>query len=132
MTIQDFFENDAFAKLIGAHLTETSDGYAKAEMLVTPRHLNGVGTCQGGAIFTLADLAIAACLNSHKQVTVSAGANITYVNPGKNGATLVAEAHELVNHHRLPYAECRVTDKADGTLIAIVTSSGYRKKDTFS
>lgn len=130
MTIKDFFEKDAFAKMIGAKLIEVKDGYAKAEMKVTESHLNGVGTCQGGAIFTLGDLALAACFNSHRQVTISSSANITYVSPGQLGSTLTAEAVEKVNHHRIPFGEVTIKDENDN-IIAVLTSSGYRKKDTF-
>ncbi len=125
MDLKEFFEGDAFAKLIGAELTEISEGYAKAQMLVTENHLNGNGTCQGGAIFTLADLAFAGCVNSHGQVSVSTNANIAFVHAAGKG-WLYAEAREIVNHHRLPYGEVRVTDE-NGQLIAILTSSAYRK-----
>lgn len=127
MDIKEFFKNDHFAAYIGAELTEVGDGYAKARMLIGENHLNGNGTCQGGALFTLADLAFAACTNSHGQLTLSTNANICYVAPAHPGY-VYAEAHELVNHHRLPFAEVRITD-GDGHLLAVFTSSGYRKKE---
>ncbi|MCH4148426.1 MAG: PaaI family thioesterase [Prevotella sp.] len=128
MTLEEYFKGDHFARLIGAELIEIKEGYAKARMLVTYDHLNGGGVCQGGAIFTLADLAFAGAVNSHGTLTLSTNANIVYVHPAQEGY-LYAEAHEIVNHHRLPYAEVRITD-ASGELIAILTSSGYRKKET--
>ena len=82
--------------------------------------------CQGGAIFTLADLAFAAAVNSHGVLTFSTSSNITYFKSVSQGY-IYAEAREIVNHHRMPYAEVRVTDEA-GELIAIFTSSGYRKQ----
>ena len=36
-------DDDRFAKEIGAELTNVAVGYAKAEMTVTERHLNGLG-----------------------------------------------------------------------------------------
>ena len=56
MTIKEFFKKDRFADLIGAELIEASEGYAKARLKVEERHLNGGDICQGGAVFTLADL----------------------------------------------------------------------------
>ena len=126
MTLKEFFKNDRFAELAGIELLEVGPGHAKACMKVTLQHLNGGGTCQGGALFTLADLAFAAAVNSHCMLTVSTSANITYVRPAKLGSCVYAEAVELVNHHRMPYAEVRITDEA-GELLAIFTSSGYRK-----
>ena len=71
MTIQEFLQGDKFALLAGVELLETGNGYAKARMEIKPEHLNGGGVCQGGAIFTLADLAFAAATNSHARLTFS-------------------------------------------------------------
>ena len=71
MTIQEFLQGDQFAILAGVTLLEVGNGYAKACMEVRPEHLNGGGVCQGGALFTLADLAFAAATNSHARLTFS-------------------------------------------------------------
>lgn len=127
MTLFDFFKNDRFAAMAGVELMEISEGYAKARMLITPEHLNGGGVCQGGALFTLADLAFAAAVNSHLVLTFSTTSNITIFRSVVEGYVF-AEANEIVNHPRLPYAEVKITDEK-GQLIAIFTSSGYRKRD---
>ena len=122
----EFFKKDRFAANAGAELLEIKEGYGRARMLITPEHLNGGGVCQGGAILTLADLAFAAAVNSHGVLTFSTSSNITYFKSVSQGY-IYAEAREIVNHHRMPYAEVRVTDEA-GELVAIFTSSGYRKQ----
>lgn len=127
MTLFDFFKNDRFAAMAGVELMEISEGYAKARMLITPEHLNGGGVCQGGALFTLADLAFAAAVNSHLVLTFSTTSTITIFRSVVEGYVF-AEANEIVNHPRLPYAEVKITDEK-GQLIAIFTSSGYRKRD---
>lgn len=126
MTIIDFFKRDRFAMNAGVDLLEVGNGYAKARMRVTPEHLNGGGVCQGGALFTLADLACAAAMNSHLVLTLGTSANITFVANVSEGY-VYAEAHELVDHPKMPYCEVRLTDET-GRLLAIFTSSGYRKK----
>lgn len=126
LDLKEFFKGDSFAALAGIELLEIGDGYGKARMLITPDHLNGGGFCQGGAIFTLADLAFAAAVNSHSILTVSTSSNITFVRSVREGY-VYAEAHEIVNHHKMPYAEVRVTDEK-GELVAVFTSSGFRKK----
>ena len=72
-------KNDRFAAEAGVQLTEVRPGYARAEMTVTEHHLNGGSVCQGGAIFTLADLAFAAVMNSHGQLSFSITSNITFL-----------------------------------------------------
>ena len=128
MTLKEFFKGDRFAALAGCELTEIRQGYARAQMTVTEEHLNGGNCCQGGAIFTLADLAFAAAVNSHLVLTVSTSSNISFFRSVPLGETIYAEAQELVDHHRMPYAEVRVTD-AKGRLVAIFTSGGYRKQE---
>ena len=122
---KDFFRADRFAANAGVELLDVKTGYAKARMLVTIEHLNAGGVCQGGALFTLADLAFAAVANSHDQLTLSINANITFIRSVKEGF-VYAEAVEVYNHHRIPFIEVRLTDET-GELIGIMTSSGYRK-----
>lgn len=127
-TLKDFFKADRFACVAGVELLEVTSGYAKAKMLVTPDHLNGGGVCQGGALFTLADLAFAAVANSHKQLTLSISSTISFLRPVSSGY-VYAEATEVHNHHRIPYIEVKLTDEQQ-RLIAVFTSVGYRKDVT--
>lgn len=100
MTIQEFLQGDKFALLAGVELLETASGYAKARMEIKPEHLNGGGVCQGGAIFTLADLAFAAATNSHARLTLSITSSINFFKAESKGY-LYAEAHETFSHKRL-------------------------------
>ena len=59
MTAQEFFKNDLFAENAGVVLLEVRKGYSKAKLEIKPEHLNAGARTQGGAIFTLADLALA-------------------------------------------------------------------------
>ncbi len=121
---------DRFAASIGARLIEVGDGFARAELTVEERHLNGAGVCQGGAIFTLADLTLAAVMNSHGILTVGVSNNINYVRSAKLGERIVAECRERVNHHKLPCCDITVCNEA-GDVLATMTGLGYRTKNEF-
>ena len=125
MTIQDFLQGDKCVLLAGVELLEVGNGYAKARMEVKPEHLNGGGVCQGGALFTLADLAFAAATNSHARLTFSIDSSIHFFRSVSEGM-LYAEAHEVFNHKRLANCEVRITTEA-GELIATFNGTGYRK-----
>ena len=125
MTIQDFLQGDKFALLAGVTLLDVGNGYAKACMEVKPEHLNGGGVCQGGALFTLADLAFAAATNSHAKLTFSIDSSIHFFRSVSTGM-LYAEAHEVFNHKRLANCEVRITSE-QGELIATFNGNGYRK-----
>ena len=126
MTIQEFLQKDKFALLAGVELIDTGKGYAKARMEIKPQHLNGGGVCQGGAIFTLADLAFAAATNSHAQLTFSISSSINFFKSESKGF-LYAEAHEIFDHKRLSNCEVRITNES-GELVATFNSTGYRKE----
>ena len=125
MTINEFLQGDKFALLAGVELMETGNGYAKARMEIRADHLNGGGVCQGGAIFTLADLAFAAATNSHARLTLSISSTINFFKAESSGY-LYAEAKEIFSHNRLANCEVRITnDKQE--LIAQFNGTGYRK-----
>lgn len=128
MTLKDFLtQNDRFAANAGCILKEVREGYARAELFVTPEHLNAGGVCQGGAYFTLADIALAAVMNSRGALTFGIENNIVYLKSAKAGDTLIAEAVEVYNHHKIPYVDVRITNQR-GELLCVVTGMAYRKE----
>ena len=128
MTLKDFLtQNDRFAANSGCILKEVREGYARAELLVTPEHLNAGGVCQGGAFFTLADIALAAVMNSRGALTFGIENNIVYLKSAKAGDTLIAEATEVYNHHKIPYVDVRISNQR-GELCCVVTGMAYRKE----
>ena len=119
---------DRFAANAGCKITEVDEHHAVAEMTVTREHLNGGNVCQGGALFTLADLAIAALMNSRGQLTFGINNSIMFVSSAKEGDILKAEAISIADHHKIPAVEVCVTNQ-EGKLICHVTGMGYRKAE---
>ena len=131
MKLIDFLnENDRFAKQNGIQLTEVREGYARAEMTVSKMHLNGGGVCQGGALFTLADLAMAALMNHQGNLTFGISSNVMFLSSAAEDDRLRAEAVSINDHRKLPSVEVRVTNQ-DGRLICHLTGMGYRKEISF-
>lgn len=127
MNIQELLNRtDRFAANAGCRITEVDTEHAVAEMVVTNSHLNGANVCQGGALFTLADLAIAALMNARGQMTVGISNSIMFVSSAKEGDHLRAEAVTVCDHHKIPSVEVRVINQ-EGRLICHVTGMGYRK-----
>ncbi len=129
MTLKDLLnKNDRFAAVNGIQLTEVREGYARAEMTVGEEHLNGGNVCQGGALFTLADLAFAAVTNSRGQLSFGVQSSITFSQSARLGDHLIAECVETFPHHRLPYCEVKVRNQ-QGQLICSFTGMAYSKSD---
>ena len=127
MNIQELLNTtDRFAANAGCRITDVDDRHAMAVMTVENRHLNGGNVCQGGALFTLADLAIAALMNYQGQLTFGIHNSIMFVSSAREGDVLTAEAVYVGDHRKIPTVEVRVT-AADGRLVCHVTGMGYRK-----
>jgi acyl-CoA thioesterase len=127
MDIKEFFLNDRYAVGTGVELLEVKPGYARARLEIKPEHLNGGGVCQGGAIFTLADLAAAAAVNSHGTLTLSITAEVHFFR-SENRGFIYAEAHEIYNHGKLAHCRVDVINEA-GELVAAFSSMGYHKRE---
>lgn len=131
MTLQERLNNDdRFAKSIGAQLTEVREGYACAELTVEEHHLNGAGVCQGGVMYTLADLSFAAVANSHGILSLGISNTITFIKSAHLGERIKAECTELANHHKLPYCDIKISN-GHGETLAIMTGLAYRMKNHF-
>lgn len=128
MTSQEFFKNDRFADSVGIELTEVKEGYSKAQLTITDIHLNAGNRTQGGVLFTLADLALAAAANSHGTLAFSLSSNITFLRASGTGDTLYAEARERYTGRSTGYYQIDITNQR-GELIATFESSVFRKSD---
>ena len=126
-SIQQFFRGDKFAERANIELVSVSLGRARAKMTLHPHHLNGYGTVQGGAIFTLADFAFAAASNSHGTVAVAINVSITFIKAGQTGA-LWAEAREISRNFKLGSYTVEVKDDL-GELVALFQGLAYRKSE---
>ena len=125
MNLKEYLsEGDRFARGIGAVLEEVRPGYARSVLTVEPRHLNAGGVCQGGVIFTLADLTFASIVNASGFMTPLTSGTIYYHRSAQLGDTLTAEGRVLSDHHKLPCAIVEVHTQ-DGTHIATFTGEGY-------
>ena len=126
MSPKEFFKLDRFATENGIELIDIREGYGKARLVVGPQHLNAGNTTQGGAIFTLADLALAAASNSHGTLALSTTSNITFLRGSGPGDTLFAEAKERYAGRKTGHYQVDVTNQNDD-LIATFEATVYRK-----
>ena len=132
MTLKDFLNSgDRFAAGCGARLIEIAPGTAVAVLEVTSAHLNAGGVCQGGAIFTLADLVFAALVNQGVNITFAINSTIYYHVSAREGDTLRAEGRISCDHHRIPSVEVEVTNQ-DGVRIATFTGQAYTGRTPLS
>jgi acyl-CoA thioesterase len=125
--LKRFFKGDQFAAHSNIELLTAGPGRATAKMTLQPLHLNGLGTVQGGAIFTLADFTFAVACNSHGTMAVALDVSIVFMKAATAG-TLRAEAREVSKNFKIGLYTVDIKDD-QGELVAQFQGVAYRKKD---
>jgi acyl-CoA thioesterase len=126
----NFFKKDLFAAYNGIELIECRPGYAKANVNIEDKHLNGAGVVHGGLLFTLADFAFAAAVNSHGNLSLSINVSISFLGKGTDGL-ITAEAKEISRSNKLSTCDINITNEA-GTLLANFKGTAYITKKTIT
>lgn len=109
---------EASSDFLGLALDGAGEGWARCSMVVRADMLNGLETCHGGIIFSLADTAFAWACNSRNVKTFAQHASISFLSPGRLGEELTAEAREESAQGRTGVYTVRVTGE-DGRVVAV-------------
>lgn len=110
-----------FTKLVGLRFTKEEQGESQAILEVTERVLNNYGTVHGGAISTLADVAMGAALYvslDDDEICKTVEMKVSYLKPATSG-TLVCDARVVGRTRKLGTVEAQITN--NGELIAKTT-----------
>ncbi len=108
---------DEASRSLGIDLREVAPGRAVLTMRVRDDMVNGYGLCHGGLMASLADSAFAVACNTYGEVTVAAGFDITFLEPGRPGDLLRADAVERARRGRSGLYDVTIT-RDDGTVLA--------------
>lgn len=123
--MEAFFSGDHFAtQAAGCRIVEGWKGHAVAEMELAEIHKNAQGNIMGGAIFTLADFALALASNIGGGPVVNAMSTISYMSTTR-GTKLIATADLEKAGRHLSFYTVTVTDDTD-RLIAKMDITGYQ------
>ena len=121
----EFFKGDIFAlETTGIKIDEVKPGYAKCRLDVERKHLNARNFVMGGAIFTLADFAMAVAAKANGTPAVSLNLNINYVAPA-SPPVIFAEAKCVKDGRNICFYEIVVAN-AEGDIVATASGSGYK------
>lgn len=118
---------DGSAEMLGLQVLAVGPGTATLSMRVRADMLNGVGTCHGGLIATLADSAFAFGCNSHNELTVASGFSIDLLAPAREGDVLSASCSERNRAGRTGVYDIEVVNQR-GERIALFRGRSYTMK----
>ena len=124
--VRQLFGNDRFAtEACGCRVIEARRGHAVCEFDIAEAHLNAQGRVMGGAIFTLADFALAIACNIGENPTVAVSNSIQYLKATR-GAKLIATCDVDRSGANLGFYTVSVADDL-GTPIAKMTATCFRR-----
>src|SRR6188472_3523694 len=110
-------ERDLASATLGMVVEHDEPGRAVVTMKVREDMTNGFHITHGGLVFALADTAFAIACNEDENITVAAGADITFLKSTRAGQTLTATAIRKVRSGRTGLYDVTVTDDA-GDVVA--------------
>jgi len=114
----EMLRGDASRRLLDIALVEVSPGRAVLTMVVRDDMVNGWDLGQGGLVSALADCAFAVACNTHGEITVAAGFDVSFVESARRGDRLVATAREVVRRGRSGLYDVTVTRESDRVVVA--------------
>lgn len=124
--VREMFANDHYAtEACGCRVVEAERGHAVCEFDIADIHKNAQGNIMGGAIFTLADFALAIGCNIGENPTVSVSNTIEFLSSTR-GSTLTATCSTDKSGRTLGYYTVDVVDDL-GVHVARMTATCYRK-----
>lgn len=116
------FNQSEFALLMGIHILEASDGYARVVMNCTGKK-NPHGVVHGGAICALADQAFGIAANCGKTPRVAVSIHIQYIAPATGSlvaiARRVADSGRLSTFRVMVFEEEKIIAEFDGVAIQV-------------
>ena len=121
---REYFKKDVYAYNAGMVLEELGEDFAVCSLPIHEGLLNANGGVQGGAIFTLADLAFAALVNNLHMPTVAQQVSVNFLSAPK-GKTLFARAELKKDGRSASVVNVSVTDDT-GRDIAQYVGTGFK------
>lgn len=114
--MREMMKRDRASASLGMVVERDDIGHAVVSMLLRDDMMNGHDITHGGFVFALADTAFAIACNDDVEVTVAAGADITFLKATTVGQTLRATAVERARGGRSALFDVTVVDETGGVV----------------
>ena len=115
---------DAFSVEAGMELVEVHDGYSRVELTIEAKHLNTQNIAHGGALMTMADLAMGSAAFSCGAPVVTMDMQYRFFRPVQPGDFVVAEGHVDKNGRNIKVTHADIT--VNGERVGYASGQFYR------
>ncbi len=123
--VRDFFAKDRYAtEACGCEIIEGQRGHAVCAFDIDDRHRNAMGAVMGGAVFTLADFALAVASNVDGAPSVSVSNTIEFLSSTR-GSRLIATCDVDKSGRSISFYTTIVRDDL-GIVVARMSATCYQ------
>jgi acyl-CoA thioesterase len=126
-TREAMWRRDRASLALGMQVLAVGPGMARLAMMVREDMLNGLDTCHGGVVTTLADSAFAFACNSYNEQTVASGFDVNLLAAARAGDVLTADATETSKAGRTGVYDVTVRNQ-NGVVVAVFRGRSYTLK----
>lgn len=109
-------DRNYFAKYLGMEIVDVHEGEARVSMFVTYKHTNIRGVIHGGALMSLADMAMGLACASLGRRIVTLDLNINFIGRTKEGDTVTASTKVIHHDKTTIIVEGDITDRKEKLL----------------
>ena len=95
VSVSELLPLDKQASQLGITYVDSGKNYAVIEIILDDRHLNFMGRCHGGVVFSLADTAFGLASNMGGNLSLAIDAHITFIKGASFGDVLRAHARRV-------------------------------------
>lgn len=122
--ITRMFSQDDASRAMGMELVTADRDHAVFQMPVRDDMINGLDTCHGGFVFSLADTVCAMVSNSRNQKAVLQSATVTLTAPVHAGDILTATGSRSAGEGRVAIIDVKVENQ-NGETVALFRGNTY-------
>ena len=95
VSVSELLPLDKQASQLGITYVDSGKNFAVIEIILDDRHLNFMGRCHGGVVFSLADTAFGLASNMGGNLSLAIDAHITFIKGAGFGDVLRAHARRV-------------------------------------
>lgn len=117
--------SDPYAVHLGAELINPDPAGLKVSLEVEPRHTNFMGVVHGGAVYSLADIALSLISNAEVEA-VALDTHLVQSAPARVGDRLIATARPATRSRSVATFQVTV-ERGDGRTIGLFTGTVFNK-----
>ncbi len=125
--LREMATSDPYAVHLGAKLINTDPDRLKVVLEIQPRHTNFMGSVHGGAVYSLADIALSLISNAQVEA-VALDTHLVQAASAQVGDLLTATARPATRSRSVATYQITV-ERGDGRVVGLLTGTVFHRSE---